>query len=428
MKLYFMELKKILRPIPLLVLLLFIGVFVFSLIVNQFDYMTSVHETCDDFAVAADLTEVAGNSPTKAELDAAIDELTIKYKAELADAIQNSPVLQVAGITDYDSYLEIASKIQYSYVVKEENFNPEEWQAIPGGPAYDADKDYSLTPAEKELSESGILSSLVPAIKIRFLTRNYPDEYSRIDIMHDYTVNVWDYNTPNSKELIDKIYTSGAINNILPGFAMENLNLIYPLTAILLIISLCILLAPVITKDNMARMDSLQYSSKAGRKILKIQLAAMLTVGALLSIFIGGGALLIFVAKGFHSFLNSGLNSFMTTFDYSLFTGNYMQYFFSVFGMLFTVSIAATFIIFSLSKLSRQYISLLLGVVPLTAILTFLMIQLFKSPFSIIDADSEALYQIIPIPFIEAYICGLLLVIGFITAMIVIRRQQRAEI
>ena len=75
--------------------------------------------------------------------------------------------------------------------------------------------------------------------------------------------------------------------------------------------------------------------------------------------------------------------------------------------------------------MSQNYISLLLGLVPALAALVFVCTQVFRSPFAVVGEDGS-LYQNLPIPFAEAYVCGALLLIGAVAAFMVLKKQKRA--
>ena len=52
--------------------------------------------------------------------------------------------------------------------------------------------------------------------------------------------------------------------------------------AIMIMLTVCLLFAPVLARDNMTGVRSLQYSSKTGRKVEKIQLCVMLSTAFLI--------------------------------------------------------------------------------------------------------------------------------------------------
>ncbi|MDR2609885.1 MAG: hypothetical protein LBC58_00345 [Clostridiales Family XIII bacterium] len=437
MKLFFLELKKILRPVPLLLFAAFTAAFSYVVISSPFSYMTEYHETSDYVAVYADVAELYGPRLEPEELTPAIATLTARYTKELEAELARNPLYAAAGVTDYESYKAMDRKVNYALLPLEDfyGFHEGEYQLNDYAP-YDINEDYTLTEAEQKLADNGLINNMYApaetfALRLRIARQALPDEYNWIDANRESFVGETRYAglalTEAGERRIAEIYDSGEIRDILPAHFMDYVATLLPMLALMLLGSLGILLAPAITRDNMAKMTPLQYSSKTGRRALKVQLAAMLTVAVVIAVLEVGITLWLFIRAGFGAFLESGVNSFATPYTYNWFTGTYGQYFLIVAGLMLVVAIAAALLVFLFSKLSANYISLLLSVVPLTGILLFAAFWLFFNPFAI-GFSSRTVYQIIPIPYVEAYICGLLLLIGIAAAGILLRKQRRAEI
>jgi len=136
----------------------------------------------------------------------------------------------------------------------------------------------------------------------------------------------------------------------------------------------------------------------------------------------------IYLSYGWSTFANSGLHSVFKLLSYNWFSGTYLQYFILV-GLLFlVVSLAITLLLFIFSKLSRNYITLLLATVPTVIVLFALFMNLFRDPFTIYSPDGFTFYRMFPIPFVEAYICIAMLLLAAIPAGVVLLHQRRAEI
>ena len=95
---------------------------------------------------------------------------------------------------------------------------------------------------------------------------------------------------------------------------------------------------------------------------------------------------------------------------------------------MLALAFATAMLVFVFSKLSKNYITLLLGIIPLSIVLFSLSFRLFTDPFAILSDDGITFYRMIPIPYIEAYICGLLLLISGAVAGVLLKMQKRAEI
>lgn len=431
MRVFIQELKKILRPLPLFILAVFTALYAFVVMESPFAYMTKVHETSDMVALCADLIELCGPTLEPEEVESAVKTLTDRYKSELEEAIRANPLFAEAGVTDYESYCVLEMKIDYSFV--DAKYTQEDGVEIDyqlyDWPPYDPNEDYTLTAAEQKIADQYLMGDMVPAIKLRLLTENLTSQYERISVNEEFFTGKLDLEIAEAGQArINEIYNSDEIRNILPGWSMEYIKQIFPMLSIMILAALCILLAPVITKDNMNGITSLQYSSKAGRKTLGIQLAAMLSVAFMIAMVETAVIFGLFIKGAWHSFLGSGLSSFVDPYSYNWFSGNYGQYLIILAILLLTVSLAAAMLIFLFSKLCKNYISLLLGVVPLSGMLIFLCYQIFKDPFAIISSDHRSLYQMIPVAYMEVYIAGVLLLIGAAVSVLILKKQKRVEV
>jgi hypothetical protein len=215
---------------------------------------------------------------------------------------------------------------------------------------------------------------------------------------------------------------------ILPGYALYRIRSLYTSLIIMILGTIIILLAPVITKDNMARMSALQYSTKTGRKTLAIQLAAMLFSAFIIAAVQIAVVFGLFIRVAWFRYLGSGLHSFTDPYNYSWFSGTFLQYFLTIAAFMLIFTLAAAMLVFALSKLSKHYITLLLGIVPLAAALFFGGYWVFRTFLNITSSYTACLYSYIPIPYVEAYICGLLLIIGAVAAGLLLKKQKRAEV
>lgn len=454
MKIFIHEIKKILRPVPLFILAVFTVLFGYMFIESNINYLTTYHETSDQVSLAADLIELCGTTWEANEVDNAVTALTARYISEFEGEIRANPLFIAADVTDYASYQALQTKFAYMHLFPSEedkkemtaqhfrDIEEEKQRLISGETIYgDADEpfdpemDYTLTTEERELR----WISITPAIKLR-LINGFVGEYERITLYDDeypdgkFLPEVFVLTESAAVQTkIMEIYESGAIKNILPGWAMYRVNEIYFLLALMILAAVAILLAPVITKDHMNGITALQYSSKTGRKTLGVQLAAMLFTAFVVAGIISATVFGILIGRVWHSFLGSGLNSFSDIYGFNLFPGNFGQYFLIVAGLILAMSLAAAMFIFLLSKLCKNYISLILGLVPMTGALIFISYILFKAPFALTNSYSSMgidapLFFFTNIPYSEVYAIGLLAAIGIAGSMLLLKKQKRVEI
>lgn len=454
MKIFIYEIKKILRPVPLLIMAVFTVLFGYMFIESNINYLTTYHETSDQVSLAADLIEMCGTTWEANEVDNAVTALTARYISEFEGEIRANPLFIAADVTDYASYQALQTKFAYMHLFPSEedkkemtaqhfrDIEEEKQRLISGETIYcDADKpfdpemDYTLTTEERELRWIPI----TPAIKLR-LINGFVGEYERITLYDDeypegkFLPEVFVLTESAAVQTkIMEIYESGAIKNILPGWAMYNVNGIYFLLALMVLAAVTFLLAPVITKDNMSGITALQYSSKKGRKTLGAQFAAMLFTAFVVAGIMSATVFGVLIGRVWHNFLGSGLNSFADIYGFNMFPGNFGQYFLIIAGLILAMSIAAVMFIFLLSKLCKNYISLILGLVPMTGALIFISYILFKAPFALTNSSSSMgidapLFFFTNIPYSEVYAIGLLAAIGIAGSMLLLKKQKRVEI
>ena len=427
MKVFLQETKKILRPLPLLILAVFTVIYAFVILKEPYDWLTKYHETSDMVAVSRDLIELSGPTLEPEEIDNAVETLSKRYIKELEQIISENPLFAKAGVTDYTSFHELERKIEFNYIDPE--LLQDKDNLLINYPDYDFNKDYSLTPAEQKIENQALLFHIPPALKYSKI-KYIANEYERIPKNKEFFTEKFDLGIAASgKKRIKEIYDNVEVLNILPGHGIYNIKTIFPALAIMILAALCILLAPVITKDNMSGLLSLQYSSKTGRKILSRQLAAVIFTAFIVALINIAAVFGFFIKTVLYTFLKSGLNSFIEPFAYSFFKGNFGQYLIAVSILIIVFSVTSAMFIFFLSKLSKNYISLLLGLVPTGTLLAALCYSIFKDPFAITSSGYQiALYPVIPIPYVEAYITAALLLIGACLTGVLLKKQKRTEV
>lgn len=454
MKIFIHEIKKILRPVPLFILAVFTVLFGYMFIESNINYLTTYHETSDQVSLAADLIEMCGTTWEANEVDNAVTALTARYISEFEGEIRANPLFIAADVTDYASYQALQTKFVYMPLFPSEedkkemtaqqfrDIEEEKQRLISGETIYgdanepfDPGMDYTLTAEERELRWINITS----AIKLRMIN-GFVGEYERITLYDDeypegkFLPEVFVLTESAAVQTkIMEIYESGAIKNILPGWAMYNVNGIYFLLALMVLAAVTFLLAPVITKDNMSGITALQYSSKKGRKTLGVQFAAMLFTAFVVAGIMSATVFGVLIGQVWRNFLGSGLNSFADIYGFNMFPGNFGQYFLIIAGLILAMSIAAVMFIFLLSKLCKNYISLILGLVPMTGALIFISYILFKAPFALTNSSSSMgidapLFFFTNIPYSEVYAIGLLAAIGIAGSMLLLKKQKRVEI
>lgn len=189
------------------------------------------------------------------------------------------------------------------------------------------------------------------------------------------------------------------------------------------ILSVMLLTAPVLVRDRMLKMHSLQWSSKKGRPVINTQFgAALFSAFCLATIYLvlfGG----IFATNKTWLFWNCRMYSFDAI---ALCWGNwtYGTYCLILIGIYYLVCLGSCALVFVLSRFSSHYISLLLKTIPVYVILYLMCSDYAFEAFYY----GNSLYQKTRVPYIEAIVPACYFIVGAGLAAIVCWRQRRAEI
>lgn len=222
--------------------------------------------------------------------------------------------------------------------------------------------------------------------------------------------------TPAEQIRVKDIINNKKRDGILPYEIMGNTMEYWRWCSVFIILSVIILIAPNITKDTLTGVRKLQYASKCGRKILKTQFFATIlsAIGiAVLEVII----LAVLYAKlGTWYFWNNPINSFFFG-DIYWFDLNYGQYLLVILLLiiLFTGSVAG--IAFSLSCFSRNYISLMLKIIPVF----FVLGMLNNNCIIYLLSFDNPLYKLTGLKGMEIYIGITVLLLGAVFSFVTLK-------
>ena len=145
-------------------------------------------------------------------------------------------------------------------------------------------------------------------------------------------------------------------------------------------ISIIILLSPTVVRDRLNRVQNLQYSSRAGRRIFSVQVAASLISGMLLTLVHCLALGLILLAKGVFVFK-----------DFYIFTSEYIPWVDWTYGkyilvlalMCIAIGMCVTLLTVFFSRFSKTYIGMLLkGTLLMVGLINFYgMLPTVTRPF-----------------------------------------------
>ncbi len=427
MRVLFCELKKIFRPLRTLAVLLFIALF-FSVYVYGIciDHL-SINGVRQGIAVNEFLHETYGANLSAEERADADKYLVGHFKDIFTDRIKNDEILKAGGAADYDSINALMKRYEYAELIEQGEKNFEEY----GLEAYDPAKDYSLTKAEKEAVEhfmsldgGGTMFDLDMASNAKTLLFSYDRVHDGKDRTNEYLYKPTSAEAARFRELM----SGDDINSTIPGSVSTTVYKMAGLGTLMIVLSVFILLAPVITADNFSGTSLLQYTSKTGRSILKKQFAAYLLAAAFLTAVQLAVMFISLYLSSAGAFFDCKLVDFQGfIFNLSWFKGTLIQYLAVVAGLICLLTCACTTAVFLISKSGKNYISLLLKGLPLALALTAFCFLCTYDAFAFSTGyQYRNWYYFIPVPFIEVYVCAALF-IGLTAAVIVVLKKQNKK-
>lgn len=192
-----------------------------------------------------------------------------------------------------------------------------------------------------------------------------------------------------------------------------------------IVLAVVLLLSPTLVRDRLHRTRPLQWSSRRGRGILRVQLAAGLVSAlavALLSVILYA---IPFVAKGPLQFRACPLFSWARG-ELTWFSGTYGQYLLVLLAMLFLLALAAGGFTLFLSQYSGHYVAMLLKAIPL-----FLAAGVFAGGWLLEQTGCFRVFGPAGIPLPKG--CEAILLAGLLAAACLLltwacRRQRKREL
>lgn len=191
------------------------------------------------------------------------------------------------------------------------------------------------------------------------------------------------------------------------------------------ILATILLVAPMITGDRQRRIHVLQYSTKTGRKILKIQLAATFLSSFLLNLLLIGGLILPFILAN-KLYWSAHMQGY-TGFGFQLYNITFGAYVWLIMGMIFLLSMAAAGIAFIIARFSSNIILLLIKAVPVGLALwgvSFLSINFALTDNNFIFIHLLRGSLVAP----EVAVCGVIFLLSMLGVSWLILKEKRVAI
>ena len=438
MRVFLQELRKIFRPVPVLLLTGVVAIYSLVLFALPYSWLTEAHNTSDSMAVARDLIPLCGLTVEPGELPPAAETLRLRYWADLEAAITADPGCAAIGVTDAESYCVLKWKklhLDFSGEDMTDEERSELFQAWAGWyyeelrDTLEAITDYSLTPEQISFLAMNFLDDCTKGAANRLTVLYEAYNEFRLEEAESIAAAIDSWETPQYLNAhVKRLIAEQAAHASVWTYTLDiRAALVAQLLAVLIVLSLAVLLAPVLTKDNMQNLRQLQYASKTGRRTLRAQLWAMLAAAGLVAGIEIAGALGFFSRFVWREFLPVKMNSAFALGTYYWYTGTFRGWLWAVAGMLLLSALFAACVIFLLSKAGKNYISLLLAVLPAAAGMGVAGVLLNAMPLGI-TGSVDYYVGILRLPMAEAWIGLALLAVGGALAGLTLKRNRKADV
>lgn len=242
------------------------------------------------------------------------------------------------------------------------------------------------------------------------------------DIRNESLLNAR-YDTLEEQQRIENLVNNEMTNGIMAYEAVGNLDEYSRWCSIFLILSVTVLISPTLVRDRLNSIQSLQWSSKTGRCVLRRQFGAVI-ISAIILIVVE-----LVIMVGLYSMLGTKYfwNSPLTSFFYGnkyWFDMSYGQYILLKIAFAVTIALGAVGIMFCLSRHSANYISLLMKLIPAFALLAVIGNSVVCALFQF----GNSLYKVTHIVGIEAYCATGVCIVGIVCATLTIFRERKNEL
>ncbi|GAA0783567.1 hypothetical protein [Hathewaya limosa] len=178
--------------------------------------------------------------------------------------------------------------------------------------------------------------------------------------------------TPKYKNRINEIKKNKSQNSILPALVFENYENIIKETSVAVLISIIFMIAPIFTRDKRVSLESLQYTSKRGRRLYKDKIKAALIATPIIITIQLGMLFFLYSTRPYtvSIFYNSNINSFLDSLFW--FDVTFIQYIILTVIVLYILGEIVTLITCYISRCISNYILLIGVLVPISAILIYI--------------------------------------------------------
>lgn len=232
-----------------------------------------------------------------------------------------------------------------------------------------------------------------------------------------------------TKERLNQVlFEEESWRNILPESLPSTVSAHIANILILCLILMALLLPAPFVRDNLLKIKGLQWSSRKGRSLVLTQFMAT-QLGSFLILTLG---LLVFLMPiyltEFPRYFSSGLNSFLTeswaSGEYSFLHVSFGEWIWLLILLVYLVGLSFSSVVFFIGQNSDNYLSLLMKLIPILTIFILLANMIVSRGFYI----QNRLYQKTEIVYVELYLTLVIVVISLIIGILPITTSKSKDL
>ena len=343
---------------------------------------------------------------TQEDIDALSQRVLKEFnQTELEEYFKNSKELHALGISSLQDYRDLSHSIQEM----QRNFQD-------SGPVWEElylknDQIYAL------LNDSWVLEELQSLLWVESILDQIQDSFDHRHTLTDYEKSNYDEYTESEKARLKEILSGpmdSVSNSSLKEFLQRGIFTPYVMFSASLS---CIFLLTYIWRSRSRRVNLLQYTSRAGRKILSAQMFAGAAV-ALLFHLAGLIPVFILLARcGFFQYFGLPLSGFLARQNYLWFDLSIGAYFFLILLLTVCLGVGLSLLSLCISRLCRNFVACVACTLPLLVVSFLVAERIFNASFSLTSPKLA-----------ETFCTAAVLLPAILAAWFLCRREKKIDI
>lgn len=339
-----------------------------------------------------------------------------EVRAEADAIVAAEPVFAKYGISDFEDYLEFEGGLTY-VVIGDSVKTMRNGETVSGGDYGEMDALLNGGGEGKTLDEE-YGSPAVRANCLKNLESRYMDYENSLEpyIRNDLRPVV----VRAAKKLVETRNASLIRDDLCQDFSGYA-----AVVGVFAVLAAILLAAPLVATDRARRINLLQYSSSAGRRIFRTQLAATALSASLLSLTIVAAGYVPFVTAAWE-YRNARIMA-LDTYGMWLYDITFGQYALILAAMSVALSVGAACFTFALARFSANIVTLMIKAVPVGAAVAAVCAFIVQAALSYNNVVFYPVFQgRAEAP--EIVIGMAVTVMGAVTAMLIVAREKRADV